>query len=425
MSKVQCYVLLLLLNIFLVQTAKARLINPGIGILTESNIYVAQANELGYSHDHLFLLYHHDDPVYQLQSFTVNQNLHLMYVCSPRTIYSLTLRLGATMVPLVPIDDTPCRSSLTYLPGESTLLWAVRRGIIQLTFDDMTRDSLWNSSSIIVDMIRNDTRDSDRMTFYLGIMITDRQSSILHCRTDYRLVPFQSCLFLDAGYGQISALAIKNNLLFVADRVQERIYVLTLLPNGFIRKKDILPLNTSTVADIQSMFIYDDFLIWLTASGHVRSFSLIDSRVRTIFWVDEPLRSIRLVSMLEWPNRTTTVMTTTTTATTTTVRTSTGPRSTSTSTLSPRTSFHTPSTSPGKDSGTTATANIGNPWKATAYVTSIILGIALFLCAAMMTCVLLNYRLGRVVPNSFTNIFHVLRHRATVSTSVTLSMDSN
>ncbi|CAF4858764.1 unnamed protein product, partial [Rotaria socialis] len=52
-----------------------------------------------------------------------------------------------------------------------------------------------------------------------------------------------------------------------------------------------------------------------------------------------------------------------------------------------------------------------SPWKATTYLTSIILGIALFLCAAMITCVLLNYRLGRVVPHSFTNIFHVLRHR--------------
>ena len=294
MGKVHCQLLLLLLSIFLVQTTKARLTNPAIGILTESNIYVAQASELGYSHDHLFLLYHHDDPVYQLQSFTANNNRHWMYICSPRTIYSLDLRLGATIVPLVPIDDTPCRSSLTYLSGESTLLWAVRRGIIQLTFEDMARDSLWNSSSVIVEMIHNDTIDSDRTLFYISIMITDRQSSILHCRTDYRMVPFQSCLFLDSGYGQISALAMKNNLLYAADRLQQRIYVLTLLPNGFIRKKDILPLNTSTVADIRSMVIYDDFLIWLTTSGHVRSFSLIDSRVRTIFWIDEPLQSIQI-----------------------------------------------------------------------------------------------------------------------------------
>ena len=425
MSKVHCQVPLLLLSIFLVQTAKARLTNPAIGILTESNIYVAQANELGYSHDRQFLIYHHDDPVYQLQSFTANNNLHRMYVCSPRTIYSMDLRLGATIVPLVPIDDTPCRSSLTYLPGESTLLWAVRRGIIQLAFEDMARDSLWNSSSVIVDMLHNDTSDSDRAIFYISIMINDRQSSILRCQTDNRMIPFLSCLFLDSGYGQITTLALKNNLLYAADRLQQRIYVLTLLPNGFIRRKEILPLNTSTVADIRSMVIYDDSLIWLTTSGHVRSFSLIDSRVRTIFWIDESLRSIRLFSMSAWPNRTTTAATTTTTITTTTAKVTTSPRTTSTSTLSPRTSIHTPSTSPGKDSETTAMANIGNPWKATAYVTSIILGIALFLCAAMMTCVLLNYRLGRVVPNSFTNIFHVLRHRTTVGTSVTLSMDSN
>ncbi len=172
-----------------------------------------------------------------------------------------------------------------------------------------------------------------------------------------------------------------------------------------------MPLNTSTVADIQSMFVYNHYLVWLTTSGHVRMVSLITYEVRYVFWLDEPLRAIRLVSFGQWPTPTTTIATTMKVTTTTTVTDiSTTSQSTSTSTA---TSSTTSKQSNGTIDTTTITDydNESSPWKATTYVTSVILGIALFFCAAMIACVLLNHRLGRAVPHSFTNIFHVLRQR--------------
>ncbi|UJR15760.1 hypothetical protein I4U23_002695 [Adineta vaga] len=396
------------------QSIDCHITNAAIGILTESHIYLAQIKELNYTNDDLQLIYHHTDAVYPLQSLTANHFINRIYVCSPSTIYSLDLHVGSHIVPLMPIDDTPCRSSLTYLSGEATLLWAVRRGIIQMNFNEMSRESLWNSTTPILDMIFNETIDDNIIDLYLSIAISSQQSAILHCRADrrFRLLPFQSCLFIDSVYNEITSLAMSNNRLYAADRTQQKIYVLTLSPNGIVLTKDVLPLNTSTVADIQSMFIYDDNLIWLTTSGHVRLVSLITYKVRNLFWLDEQLRTIRLVSFAQWPNRTTT-----TTTTTTTKRTSTTHLTTITTTKSHTTS----STSPGEqiDSTTIYTDVNSSPWKATTYVTSIILGIALFLCAAMITCVLLNYRLGRVVPHSFTNIFHILRNRTTVTSSTT------
>jgi hypothetical protein len=323
--------------------------------------------------DDFYLIYHHNDPVYSLQSFTSNNFLHQIYICSPSTIYTLDLRIGSIIIPLLPIDDTPCRSSLTYLSNETTLIWALRHSIIQLDFQQMSKEYLWNSTSLILDMIYNDS-----INFYLSIQNSNHRSSILHCRIN------QSCRFIDNGYYEISSLAIDKNLLYIADRIEQKIYVLTLSSNGSVLTKNNLPLNTSTIADIQSMFIYYQNLIWLTTSGHIRIVSLTTYKVRNIFYFDEQLRTIRLVSFSQWPNQTTTTA---------------------------------------RISSTSANEQIdridNNPWKATTYVTSIILGLALFLCAAMITYVVLNYRFGRTIPNSFTNIFHILRNRTeTISRSL-------
>lgn len=403
--------------IFLSPIIDCRITNPAIGILAESNLYLAQIKEFNYTNDNLQLVYHHTDPIYSLQSLAANHFIHRLYICSPSTIYTLDTRLGSHVVPLIPIDETPCRSSLTYLSGETTLLWAVRRGVIELNFDEMSRKGVWNSTSPILDMIFNDTLGVDNIDVYLSISIASQQSVILHCRAErrFRLVPFQSCIFIDSGYSEVISLAMTDNRLFAADRIEQQIYMLTLLPNGIVLSKDVLPLNTTTVADIHSMFIYENNLIWLTTSGHVRIVSLETYEVRTLFWLDEQLQTIRLVSFTQWPNHTTT-STTTTTTTTTTKR-----SSTKHSTSMATTGKSTISTSPSEqaDSTTTSTNVNSSPWKATTFVTSIILGIALFLCAAMITCVLLNYRLGRVVPNSFTNIFHILRNRTTATSTTT------
>jgi hypothetical protein len=397
---------LFILLIFYFQNLNCLIINPAIGILTDSNIYLAKIREFNYTNDEFHLIYHHNDPVYPLESFTSDNLLHRIYVCSPSTIYTLDLRIGAKIIPFSPVDDKPCRSSLTYIPNESALIWSLRHAIVQLDIQDMSKEVLWNSTSLIIDMIYNDTIIDDNIYFYLSITIANRQSAILHCRTDRRLriFPFQNCFYVDKAYHEVSALAIDENRLYVADRIEQKIHVLTLLSTGYFLE-DVLPLNTSTVADIRSMFIYNDNLIWLTTSGHVRSVSLITYEVRNIFWFDEPLRVIRLVSFSQWSNQTNT----TTTRRSTTTQTST----------SSTTQTSTSSTTP-KDAIDTTTTDINDnssPWKATTYVTSIILGIALFLCAAMITCILLNYRLGRVVPNSFTNIFHILRNRTSTTRS--------
>jgi hypothetical protein len=378
----------LLLFIILFQNFNCLITNPAIGILTESNIYLAQIIDFNYTNDNFYLIYHHNDPVYSLQSFTSNNFLHQIYICSPSTIYTLDLRIGSNIIPLSPIDDTPCRSSLTYLTNETTLFWALRHSIIQLDFQQMSKEYLWNSTSLILDMIYNDTIVDNYINFYLSIQNSDHQSSILHCRKNHsiRLFPYQSCRFIDNGYHEISALAIDKNLLYIADRLEQKIYVLTLSFNGSILTKEILPLNTSTIADIRSMFIYHQNLIWLTTSGHVRIVSLTTYKVRNIFYFDEQLQTIRLVSFSQWPNQTTTTTTTLV-------------------------------------SSTSANKQIdridNNPWKTTAYVTSIILGLALFLCATMITFVLLNYRFGRITSNSFINVFHILRNRTeTISRSL-------
>jgi hypothetical protein len=374
-----------LLFVIFFQKFHCLIINPAIGILTESNLYLAQIIEFNYTNDEFYLIYHHNDPVYSLQSFTSNHFLHQIYICSPNTIYTLDLQIESTIIPLLPIDNTPCRSSLTYLSNETTLLWALRHAIIQLDFQQMSREFLWNSTSIINDMIYNDTIDDNYIHFYLSIQITDYQSSILHCQTNrhLRIFSYQSCRFIDNGYHEISTLAIDKNFLYVADRIEQKIYVLTLLSNGSILKKTILPVNTSIIADIRSMFIHNQNLIWLTTSGHVRIVSLKTYEVRNLFWFDEQLRTIRLVSFSQWPNQTTTS------------------RSSTKTIIS--------STSASEQIDITTIDN--NPWKTTAYITSIILGITLFLCAAMITCVLINYRPRRIVPNSFTNIYHILRDR--------------
>jgi hypothetical protein len=132
------------------------------------------------------------------------------------------------------------------------------------------------------------------------------------------------------------------------------------------------------------MFIYNHYLIWLTTNGYVRIVSLRTYEVRNLFSFDEQLRTIRLVSFSQWlnPNLLT-------------------------------------STSEYRDT----TIRDTNPWKITAYITSSLLGFALFLCAIMITCVLLNYRIGRTVPSSFTNIFHILRNR-TIPTPPTILDES-
>lgn len=369
--------------------------NSGIGILTESNLYLAQIIEFNSTIDESHLIYHHNDPVYSLQSFTVNNLLHQVYICSPSTIYTLDLRSGSHIVPLLPIDDTPCRSSLTYLPSETILLWALRHAIIQLDFSQMSKEFLWNSTSSIINVIYNETMENNTINFYLSIKTSDQQSSILHCRSNRhsRIFPYQSCHFIDNNYHEISSLAIDNNLLYVADRIERRIYVLTLSSDSLVSSKTILPLNTSTIADIQSMFIYNHYLIWLTTSGHVRIVSLKTYQVRNLFWFDEQLRTIRIVSISQWSNQTSTSKTTIST------------------------------TTPSSKDTTTTTIIDQNPWKITTYITSILLGLALFLCAALITCVLLNYRLGRTIPHSFTNIFHIL-HRRTLANSQALSDES-
>ncbi|CAF1064017.1 unnamed protein product [Adineta steineri] len=406
-----------------VRVKSPRIINYlAIGILTESKIYLAKIKEFDYTHDDLHLIYRHHDPVYPLQTFAPNNIIHRLYICSPSTIYTLDLQVGSHIVPFLPVDDTPCRANLVYLSGQTTLLWTLRHTVMLFDFNEMFKERLWNSTSPILNMIYNDTDiDNNAMNFYLSVSVADQQSVVVHCRTDRRsrIVPFQSCLFIDSGYHEVSTLAYDENRLYVADRIAQKIYVLALLPSGFVLSKNILPLNTSIVADIQSMFVYDYNLVWLTTSGHVRIVSLITYEVRTIFWFDEELKAIHLVSFGQWPNRTTTSTTTTTTTITTTITTTTTTTTQSTTTYSISTEKSTIiTTSPSEHIDTSTIDNVHSPWKATTFVTSIILGIALFLCAAMVTCVLLNYRLGRVVPSSFTNVLHFLRNRTqTASTA--------
>lgn len=381
MANKLCHKIFLLI---LFQNFNCLITNPSIGILTESNIYLAQITELNSTLDQHYLLYHHNDPVYPLQSFTSDNFLHQIYICSPSTIYTLDLQIGSKIIPLIPIDDTPCRSSLIYLPNETKLLWTLRHSILQLNFQQMSKEYLWNSTSLIIDMIYNDTINENFLEFYLSIQNTNHRSSILYCRIS-RIFSFQSCIFIDHDYHEISSLAINKNLLYVADRLAKKIYVLTLL-NHSILTKTILPLNTSTIADIQSMIIYNEYLIWLTTSGHIRIVSLVTYEVRNILWFDEQLKTIQLVSFSQWPK----------------------PIATTTKIISTSSSSSSLSSSSSEQIDTID----NNPWKITAYVTSIISGLALFLCAAMLTCVLLNYRAGRTVPNSFTNIFHILRNRS-------------
>jgi hypothetical protein len=408
-----------------------RIINPAIGIQSESKIYLAQIKELDYTLDSVYQIYHHTDHVYQLMSLAADHDNQRIYFCSATTIYTLDVRPGAIAVPTFPVDDVPCQSNLIYVAQDSTLTWTYRRSVVQIDLTSLSREYLWNSTSMVLDMTYNGTLDDDTVVVYASITFTDRQSSVTYCRSDrrQRLVPFQKCHFIDSGYDEVTALAVQDNLLYVADRLQQRIYVLTLLSSDFVIKKVPLPLNTSTVADICSMIIYGNYLIWLTNSGHIRSVSLIDYQVRNIFWFDEPLHTLRLVSFVQWPNQTTTTYRpiTTTTETTRTSKHSTSSIASITSSLTTRrtsSSLTSTTTTTTTEQHQTSTIHIdSNPWKATAYVTSIILGFALFICAAMITCVLLNYRLGKALPNSFINIFHILRNRTTVDGVLTLSMD--
>lgn len=395
--------------LYFIQHVNCLIQNPGIGILADTNIYIARIKEFDSSYDEKYLIYRHNDPVYHLRSFTANNLFNTIYVCTPSTIYSLDLRLGSPLLPLLPIDDTPCRSSLTYLPDKGTLFWALFHSVIKFDFDTFSKEYIWNSTFTITDITYNDTTNYN---FYISIRLADHESSILRCKSNgrSRFSSIQSCSFLDNGYREISALTIDNNILYVADRIAQKIYALTLLPSGAILSKDVLPLNTSTVADIQSMFIYNNYLVWLTRNGHVRLVSLVTFETRNLFWLDDPLQTIRLVSPVQWPNRTTTSTTSTTTHKITTTK---------TDTTSKTTTETTESTTKANDDDNY------NPWKATTYVTSVVLGVALFLCGAMITCILLNYRLGNTVPHSFVNIFHILRRRTTTTHSTSILADDS
>ena len=252
---------LFLFIIFLSQNICCLSENPGIGILTESNVYIAQINEFNYTNDELYLIYHHNDPIYPLQSLTPNELVRRVYVCSPSTIYLLDLRLGFdNIIPLFPVDDTPCRSSLVYLSNETTLIWASHRSAFRLNLQQMLKEFLWNSTFTITDMIHNSTIDEERHTFYFGLQKRNREAIIAHCLTNRHLqmLPSQSCRFIDSGYREVSSLAIDRNRLYVADRIQHIIYALNLSPNGMVLSKELLPLNTSVIADIRSMFIYNN-----------------------------------------------------------------------------------------------------------------------------------------------------------------------
>ena len=359
------------------------LANPTLGILTDWNLYFARIIELNASNDHFELFYHHNDPVYSLQSFTSNNRLQRMTLCSASTIYTLDIRFGSEIVPWLSIDDTPCRSSLMYLFNESVLLWNWRHKIVRMDLLEMRKTIFWNSTSIIGHVISNESIENNWIDFYLSIESATNQSSILHCRLDRHTkstVYQTACLFLDHGYRHISTLAVDNNRLYVADRTEKQIYALTLSLNNVLLTKTILPLNTSTIADIQSMLIVDQYLIWLTTSGHIRLVSLRTNHVRNLFWFNEPLQTIGLVmTFTPWPSRTSISQTTTVT--------------TSSSNVSTR-----------------ILPNIDDkPWKITAYVTSIILGFALFLSAILMTCLVLHYRLARIDPARLTNPFNILQ----------------
>ena len=338
-----------------------------IGILTESNVYLARMMELNSSHDEMVLFYHHIDPVYSLKSFTFNNRLQRVTLCSPNTIYNLDLQFGSQIVPWLSIDDTPCRRNLMYLFNETVLIWSSRHEIIRMDLLQMTKMILWNSTSIIGDIVYEDSMDQNSIDMYISIEISNNESSILHCRFNHQsrmISAYQTCLFLDYGYRQISTLAVDNHHLYVGDCKDKKIYILSLSSNNSSLTKTILPLNTSTIADIQSMMIDNQSLIWLTTSGHVRIFSLKTNQVRNVFWFDESLREIGLV------------------------KSSLDQSSTSKTTIV--------SSSSSERINSTRVINLEyNPWKIAAYVTSIILAFALFLSAILMTCLVLNYPLVR------------------------------
>ncbi|CAF4415394.1 unnamed protein product, partial [Adineta steineri] len=142
MTKI-CQQVFLIFIVFFFQNVNYRILNPAIGILTESKIYLAKIKELGYTHDDLHLIYHHHDPVYPLQTFAPNNIIHRLYICSPSTIYTLDLQVGSHIVPFLPIDDTPCRANLVYLSGQTTLLWTLRHTVMLFDYNEMFKERLW------------------------------------------------------------------------------------------------------------------------------------------------------------------------------------------------------------------------------------------------------------------------------------------
>lgn len=368
--------------LYILRQSTCVLANPTIGILSESNVYFVRIIELNSSDDQMVLFYHHHDPVYSLQSFTFNNLLPRMTLCSSRTIYTMDFQSRSSIVPWLPVDDTPCRFNLMYLFNETVLIWSSRHEIIRMDLVNMTKIILWNSTSVIGTIAYEESNDENSVDLYISI----ESSSILRCRFHRILSPYETCLFLDYGYRQISTLVVDNSHLYVGDRRDKKISVLSLSSTNISLTKTILPLNTSTIADIQSMFIINQSLIWLTTSGHVRIYSLKSNQQRNVFWFDESLRDIRLSKISPcWPNRSSTTIVS--------------------STFRDRYLEY-------------------NPWKMTAYVISIILAFVLFLSAILMTCLVLNYRFVRSDLNHSTNLSNPLHERTIVTLSHSLFNDS-
>ena len=389
--------------VLFVETHSSSIKIPTIAILSQSNLYFGQIKEFNSTNDRLHIYYHHEDPIYQLQSLISDENNQELYFCSTNIVYKFDPSSSTFPIALIPIDTTPCRSGLTYVADERILLWIHTRSLIQLDLLQMKKSYRWNSTSKLIQLIYNQTIDESQI-FYLSISDNDDQSSIFRCQSD-RFEgddPFKNCFFLDTHYGEVSTMAISKNFLYVADRIQQRFFVLTVSDNGYVEDKHQLPLNSSVVADVQSMFIYENHLIWLTISGHVRIVSLSNFQYRTLFWIDETLKGIQMITMNQWSNETTSTVT--------------PPETNRTSTR------NSPSTSEPKER--TTMQNSSDSWKITTYITSILLGVVFFVCAALITCMRLNYRSAHIVPHSFTNVLHIFRRRVTASDrSLTISME--
>ncbi|CAF0767788.1 unnamed protein product [Didymodactylos carnosus] len=359
---------------------------PVLALASDTSIHLAQIIELNHDFDEIKRIYQQNKSIYKFNSLTSNIETESIYVCTQTTIYILNYDQQSKwlLTPLIPVDDTPCLSSLYYAQTSwNTLIWSYRHAVIEYQLSELVKHRLWNTTYFINYFIYNETEDG---SIYLSVSAaaTEKTSYIIRCKYTFSLW-LSSCIIMDSGYSDICSMFISDSQLYLADRIQKQIYQLTII-NGIVKRKHTLSLNSSQVADIHSLIAYKHYVIWLTLSGHVRLYSFKTNLTRTLFWINEDLYTLQLIPFGSWNQTSTTTI------------------HSSSTTMLTHTSIKTTMTS---------SRNIllnTNPWKTTSYITTILMSVALFLCASMITYMMITYKYSQRIP-SFTNILHVLRRR--------------